>query len=188
MKIGFDLDGVFCSDSDTWLDKFMFKCIPNTWAFLRQRFKKLIWEPIGYDYVIITGRPFCDAAVTLWWLKKHGIIVPVYFAPPMDEMDLPDLVEDALNLVDVLECQDFFSRSVLHKVKKIADLDLDLFVESDQKQAKRIGQILNGVVRFDSKGARIFLEEKDKYEISNSSVWGSGQHHSVLVRPGIAQV
>ena len=145
MKIGFDLDGVFCTDSDTWLDKIMFKYIPNVWARFRQRFKKMIWKPEGFDYVIVTGSPFWDATVTRNWLKKNGVNVRVYYAPPMDEFLLPHLIEMVLVGIDDLNNSSFFSRTVLHKTKKILDLKLDMFIESDRNQAEMIANVLNAV-------------------------------------------
>lgn len=129
-----DLDGYLCSDSDTSLDKFMFKFFPDKWANFRYKHKERIKKAIVGEY-IITGRPLQDVKVTSKWLKKNNITVPIYYL------------------------EDFFpneSKVIAHKVSKIIYLDVDVYIESDKNQAKKIVDKL--------------IKRGKKYEIIGSSV------------------
>lgn len=117
-RTAYDMDGVVCTDANTWLDGFMLARWPNVWANLRHLFVLPLMRP-RQPITIITGRPPQDRWTTLAWLHLWGIKAEVHFNPYRPDHE----------------------GAVRWKAECINRLGITRFIESDAKQAEEVRKL-----------------------------------------------
>jgi len=122
IRVGFDLDGVLCTEfRNNWLIKFFWKIFPKTWSFITHLFaKKTEYCNAVYsgDYVI-TGRPSNEFILTRRQLDKWGL-------------------KNVLLIIDYDKNKPDKQKSIAFKIDKIKKLGIDLFYENDLETIKEL--------------------------------------------------
>lgn len=117
-RTAYDMDGMVCSDANTWLDRFMLARWPNIWANLRHLFVLPLMRPLQ-PIIIITGRPPQDRWTTKAWLHLWGIKAEVHFNPYQPDHE----------------------GAVRWKAECINRLGITRFFESDPKQEEEVRKL-----------------------------------------------